>query len=242
MQIRFSSIAFAVLVGVAVTGGPVFAQGNGVADSFPESGAVPFGQVVPDGTWYEFSFTGTGTDARGCQPADPGGLACASSPGTVFADSPPWTFSGPAIVTVTDAFANGDSFEVFDSSASLGATPNVAASGSCGSDPDVCAADPASSTASFVVGAGLHSLTIRPTASPIGSGAAFFKVEQVENECDRDGDGDFDLRDVIVELRTNGPVAAIRLFLECRGATSEDEAAQIESWLDHKLGSCPSRR
>ena len=141
----------------------------------------PLVPVAPDGTWFEFSFAGTGVDAKGCSPADPAGSGCIPSSGTptTFAPAPPWTFtcpSGGCTLTVTDAFAQGDRFTVLDFGGSIGTTSAVATSGNCGNDPEVCLASPTASSGMFNLAAGSHSLTINLLASPFFGGAAYFKV------------------------------------------------------------------
>jgi hypothetical protein len=158
-------------------------EGNGIDPAArPEAPSAPQGPVPLTGLWQEFNFTTTGVPARGCAPADPaGGLCSASSAGnSVFADAPPWTFTAGisgASLTVTDAFNNGDEFEVFDFGVSIGTTPVVANTGSCGDDPDVCVADAASSHRVYPLAPGAHSITITPSESPFSSGAAYFRVD-----------------------------------------------------------------
>ena len=128
---------------------------NGVEPSLSAAAVQSLGSGTPidgqiDGPWLEFAFTGGGTLATGCAPADPAGPGCTSSSGgnSVFVGAPPWTFTAPGgglDLTVTDAFLNGDEFEIFDFGASIGLTA-VAGSGSCGSDPVPCLANPASSS------------------------------------------------------------------------------------------------
>ena len=129
-------------------------EGNSVGDAPSALSAVPV-----DGSWILFSFTGAGVPATGCFPctftAGPGGVN----------------------ISVADCCLNGDVFEVFDFGGSIGVTSAVAASGSCGFDPDVCFADPLSSSGTFFVGPGDHSITITPTLSPFFSGAAWFRLE-----------------------------------------------------------------
>jgi len=91
------------------------------------------------------------------------------------------TLGGGCRITVTDAFLQGDQFEVFDFGASIGTTSAVAASGSCGTNPDVCLASPGASSGVFNVGEGAHSMTIVAIVSPFGSGGAFFKIDQIED-------------------------------------------------------------
>jgi hypothetical protein len=135
------------------------------------------------GVWYEFGFTGAGISATGCTPADAAGPVCTASTGTPtqFADAPPWTFVTPAggsTLTVTDAFAIGDQFEILDFGAVIGMT-SLPGAGNCGDDPVVCLADAAVSQGTFALAPGAHSLTIVPLQSPFGGGAAYFGVDVV---------------------------------------------------------------
>ena len=70
------------------------------------------------GVFQEFAFSTAGTPATGCDPADPAGPFCIPSSGTLtsFLTAQPWTFAAPqgAVLIVTDAFAAGDRFQVFD--------------------------------------------------------------------------------------------------------------------------------
>jgi len=154
------------------------------------SGAFLLGLAVPaqstpvpiGGLWSEFSFIPTQTVASGCAPADPAGLACfpSVSGNSTFIGAPAWTFVAPATgatLTVTDAFTHGDSFDLLDFGTLIGSTPAVAALGTCGSDPVDCLADPLSSHATFLLGAGDHSITIEPIAEPFGPGSAYFRVD-----------------------------------------------------------------
>jgi hypothetical protein len=159
------------------------AANNGLGPS-PTSGFVLFGPIDPEvgGPWLEFSFGTTGSAAAGCSPADPAGPICAPSSGgnSAFLDAPPWTFTTPfggATMKVTDAFLYGDEFQVFDDGGSIGTTSPVDPDGSCGSDPEDCYPDAASSSASFDLAAGDHSITIIATDSPFGGGAAYFRVD-----------------------------------------------------------------
>jgi len=131
--------------------------------------------VPTAGPWQEFQFGGTGSFAFAC-----GGCAPSSGGNSVFAGSPPWTFNAPAegaLLTVTDAFLDGDVFEIFDNNASIGVTSTPATTGSCGDDPDPCLLDPQVSHGVFWVAPGAHSLTIKAIASPFGGGAAYFKLD-----------------------------------------------------------------
>jgi hypothetical protein len=147
-------------------------------------GAAPNTKADPIAfnNFYEFSFTGVGVTARGCDPADPLGAFCLPSSGTptLFAPAPPWTFSSTAgvLLTVTDAFDAGDRFEVFDFGVSLGLT-SLPGSGDCGDDPVPCLANPSISSRVFSLLPGNHSITIVPTLSPSGGGAGYFRATAV---------------------------------------------------------------
>jgi hypothetical protein len=137
------------------------------------------GPIVTD-VWYEFSFGAPGTSADGCAPADPAGLACVPSLGTptTFADAPPWTFTVGAmgaILTVTDAFDSGDSFELLDFGIPIGFTSIPGAAVDCGTDPVPCLADPDMSHGFFAMVPGDHSITIAPLTG--GFGAAYFIID-----------------------------------------------------------------
>jgi hypothetical protein len=134
------------------------------------------------GVWYEFGFTGAGISSTGCVPADPAGAFCSASTGTPteFVDAPPWTFVAPAggsTLTVTDAFAIGDQFEILDFGAVIGMTSLPGGAGNCGDDPVVCLTNAAVSQGTFALAPGAHSLTIVPLQSPFGGGAAYFGVD-----------------------------------------------------------------
>ena len=136
------------------------------------------GPIVLD-TWYEFAFTDTVTPATGCFPEDPAGPFCIPSSGTPTTnlDAPPWTFAaGNVLLTVVDAFNNGDQFEIFDFGVSIGVTSAPGRADDCGDDPVPCLANAQMSKGFFNLGAGPHSLTITPTLSPTGGGAAYLQV------------------------------------------------------------------
>jgi hypothetical protein len=78
---------------------------------------------------------------------------------------------------VTDAFALGDRFEIFDFGTSIGATSIPANSGFCGDDPDPCVANPLASSGFFLLAPGPHQITMQMLASPYSAGAAYFRVE-----------------------------------------------------------------
>jgi hypothetical protein len=188
---------------------PALAQENGTTDrsNVPRSAAVaPAGPIAAGGPWNEFSFAGPGSDAKGCAPADPGGAACvpSSSGNSQFVGAPPWTFTVPsdgATLTVTDAFLAGDTFQVMDNGNPIGGTSAVPTSGSCGSDPVPCLADPSVSHGVFDLGPGAHSLTIKMLASPFNTGAAYFRVDNKREHfiCYQITEAPFRPRDVVTE-------------------------------------------
>lgn len=79
---------------------------------------------------------------------------------------------------VTDAYAIGDRFEIFDSTTSLGLTSFVAVSGAHNiSDAQTAYDSGYFSTGEFVVSAGTYSMNILTSISPYGSGGAFVKLD-----------------------------------------------------------------
>lgn len=173
--------AFACVLSV-----PALAQENGRIErgNVPREAAVaPGGPIKAGGPWNEFSFTGPGSDAKGCAPADPTGGGCvqSSAGNSHFVGVPPWTFTAPsdgATLTVTDAFNKGDTFQVLDSGNPIGSTSAVPTNqASCGSDPVPCLTEPTVSHGVFDLGPGAHSITIKALASPFGGGAAYFRLD-----------------------------------------------------------------
>jgi hypothetical protein len=152
---------------------PAYADGNGVV-----TGQLPpapqtriLGPVTIGGPWLEFGFGATGSFATGCAPADPAGLSCVPSSGgnSAFLDAPRSTLTVPptwAQLTVTDAFAAGDQFEVYESNTPIGTTSSVPVSGASCSDPDICSTAPEFSHGVFTLAPGAHSLTIAAVAQP----------------------------------------------------------------------------
>lgn len=135
--------------------------------------AVPV--TIDNANWYEFQFEGTSSWATGC-------VTCVASDGgnSEFVGDGPWTFTGAANLTVTDAFLYGDIFAIYDFGVLVGITsdssPGVE-SGECGSNPADCLIDPLSSSGIFSLGAGDHSITIQMAASPWDGGAAYFRLD-----------------------------------------------------------------
>jgi hypothetical protein len=154
--------------------------GSALASAPASAGPITFGQ------WLEFGFIDVGTPATGCDPADPAGPFCIASSGTPtsFLDAPPWTITAPSsgfILTVTDAFTSGDQFQLFDFGVPIGLTSFVAPGVvDCGDDPAICLANAGISHAQFALGAGAHSLTLRPTISEGGGGAGYLRADVPE--------------------------------------------------------------
>ena len=103
--------------------------------------------------------------------------------GDVGSTAGPFTFTsaGPTVLKITDAFCAGDRFRVFDNGQLLGDTSAVFLT-LCGfpgetEDPDVANSSSYYTHGVFSLGAGSHSITIQPLASPFGSGGAFLRVD-----------------------------------------------------------------
>ncbi len=141
--------------------------------------------IVFGGAWYQFSFGEVGKDAKGCSPADPFAPSCtpSSAGNSEFAGASPWEFevgAAGAILKVTDAFFRGDRFDIFNFDSLIGTTSTPSIGGGCGDNPDTCFADPLISKGAFNLAPGQYSLRIVPTKSPFGSGAAYFRLDEVE--------------------------------------------------------------
>lgn len=118
--------------------------------SAPASAAT----LVLDGGWQPFSF---------------GDVGSSISPTFEF------TLTKNALFKITDAFLNGDQFEVFINGASQGFTSVPVNDGTqAGSDYDLAYASPKFSHAGYALGAGTYSVTATVSLSPYsgGGGAA----------------------------------------------------------------------
>jgi hypothetical protein len=98
----------------------------------------------------------------------------------------PWTFTSVhgTVVTVVDAFLEGDMFTLYDNGIPIGSTTLVANTGtdSGTSDPAVALTIFALSRGFFSLPAGSNSLTIQVVQNSVGQtsgGAAFFRVDIV---------------------------------------------------------------
>src|SRR4030095_6054183 len=137
--------------------------------------------ILPDGSWHEFAFGLAGTAAFSCG----GGANCAATvnPFAEQTSSPPWTFTGPAVVTILDLFNKGDRFQLFDFGISIGTTTIVQNTGAdtCSNNIGCALGDIGISGYSFGVfgvAGGNHSLTINVIQNAPGftGGAAVFRV------------------------------------------------------------------
>jgi hypothetical protein len=132
--------------------------------------------IVVGGNWYEFQFLGPGSQATACTICTP-----SIAGNSQFAPNPPWTLTltQAGVLTVTDAFNIGDSFDVFDFGVLIGSTPPVAEFNTCGSDPVPCSTNPNVSHAVFSLTIGPHAITIMARPGAISAGAAYFRVDEV---------------------------------------------------------------
>lgn len=178
--------AFTIALGLAVSiigAAPTQAQstGNGIAGPAPASSGdrVSAATAVTVGSgWQEFSFLGVGAQARGCFPTDPSAPLCTAGTNSTFAGSPPWTFTGPAQLVVTDAFSSGDVFQIFDNNSLVGTTSTPTSGADCSNNPDTCLTNTSISHGTFNLPDGSHSLTIVATQIAPGSagGVGFFRL------------------------------------------------------------------
>jgi hypothetical protein len=103
------------------------------------------------------------------------------APGTYFAET--WSYTGSAVLSVTDIYVVGDAFDVFDNGVSImvlnpvdGSFQNIpgcdgnAFDASCHytTDPNVALADPYFAHGSVLLGGGLNEITIEATELPTG--------------------------------------------------------------------------
>jgi len=165
MEIGMKRNMRSTLLAVAVGAGMMLVAGTASATAI----------TAPDGTWYRFQF---GTDTSGIDST--GGPAAApdvSAPG-----APPWTFtlSSWTTLSVTDAFLQGDIFDVFDFGSLILSTSVVAPDGGndIGADPFGGFASALFSSGTVGLAPGAHELTIQVTTSPFGGGAGYFRVPE----------------------------------------------------------------
>jgi hypothetical protein len=131
---------------------------SGRAGPIPVASSVP---ITVDGGWQQFSWV--------------------SGPG-VFNMEGSLTFTSAQAtkLTVTDAFVDGDRFQVFDNGTSLGLTSLPANDGfNIGQDQDKALADPRFSSGVFSLAPGAHAIMIKTVAIATGdgSGGGFLRVD-----------------------------------------------------------------
>lgn len=118
--------------------------------------------LVVDGGWSKFFFGVTGSSIYDSSSSDL---------------SYDFVLSGSALLKVTDAFAIGDVFEIFDNGVSIFSTGAFDVGGVITTDPDIAFGGGAYSYGSLLLGAGSHKITGLATASPFGSGGAFIELK-----------------------------------------------------------------
>ncbi|MFA4901478.1 MAG: hypothetical protein WC600_01905 [Desulfobaccales bacterium] len=132
------------------------------------------------GQWYEFEFgvaSSFAFNGDGCIPSD--------GDNSVAAPNPPWTYTTNfpigSQVTIVDAFAIGDVFQLYDGGAAVGATTFVANTGVATgiSNPDLALLNAALSRGVFGLDPGAHSLDIEiiRNALETSGGCAYFRVD-----------------------------------------------------------------
>ena len=127
--------------------------------------------ITADGNWLQFLFNGGGP-AVACS----GGCVPTANPVALEAAVPPWTFSGPATVTVLDLFVSIDTFELFDNLVSLGISSAPTIGAGCFNDIGCALADLSYSRLVADLGPGAHSLTISNVTGLSAGGSAVFQV------------------------------------------------------------------
>jgi len=138
--------------------------------------------ITADGSWHEFLFGLASSAVVSCG----GSCVTTTNPVAEQSSSPPWTFTGPAALTILDLFQKGDRFEGFDNLLTLGQTTVVANTGvnTCGNNIGCALADTGYSRLVNTLGTGSHSLTINVIQNALGStgGAAVFQLSPVASQ------------------------------------------------------------
>lgn len=98
----------------------------------------------------------------------------------------PFTFVSdePVVLCVTDDFAKGDVFRVFDHGVAIGETSFVPSEISPSAGPDAAAADPTYSTGAFLLSPGAHAITIRAIVDPFFGGRGYLRVDTLDHVPD----------------------------------------------------------
>ena len=128
------------------------------------------GAVGVDAGWYGFCFAGTvgAPITEGCQNLATGG---------VVGDPVTFTAVAPVTFEITDAFMQGDMFDVNINSGAIVFTTSTVPSGSgTVQDPNLAFADPTYSHGSALLPAGVYSVNVTMNTVPFGQGAAYLQV------------------------------------------------------------------
>jgi hypothetical protein len=127
------------------------------------SGTARAGTIIVGGGWQAFTWD--------------------NAPGTFNSEGPlTYTSANPTRLTVTDAFLDGDRFQVFDNGTLLGLTSAPTADGnSVDGNPDAAVTNPKFSSGKFLLAAGSHAVTLKITAIAPGypSGSGYLRVDLV---------------------------------------------------------------
>jgi hypothetical protein len=128
------------------------------------------GAITVDAGWYGFCFAGTvgASITAGCQNSATAG---------VVGDPVTFTAAGPVTFEITDAFLQGDMFDVNINSGAIVFTTSTVPSGSgTVTDPNIAFADPTYSHGSALLAAGVYSVNVTEANAPFGEGAAYLQV------------------------------------------------------------------
>jgi hypothetical protein len=128
------------------------------------------------GTWYQFSFTTTGSALTGGVL-----LGALTNPDATPAPQTPWTFTltKPGTLFVTDTQDSIDRFELFNGLTPLGETSVNTPGSGCGFDLSCAINNADYSKATFALLPGSYSITGIVTLSPSGAGDGAFLLSEV---------------------------------------------------------------
>lgn len=132
--------------------------------------AVPSyaGPITVDAGWYGFCFGGAGSPAsEGCQNS---GIGECGNPIS-------FTATSAVLFKITDAFDYGDNFQVWINNALALTTPVVESGSGSVSDPDTAFSNPAYSSGSLLLPAGIYTIEVYVVNSPYSGGGAYLEVE-----------------------------------------------------------------
>jgi hypothetical protein len=128
------------------------------------------GAVIVDAGWYGFCFAGTvgAPITEGCQNSATAG---------VVGDLVTFTAVAPVTLEITDAYMQGDMFDVNINSGAIVFTTSTVPSGSgTVQDPNLAFADPTYSHGSANLAAGVYSVNVTVNTAPFGEGGAYLQV------------------------------------------------------------------